>query len=244
MRYRFISSHGVKRHPVNSNRELQFKQFRAILLPYSECGKEANRARYDRTTRRILHTRASGENAPTCTGKCSEVGSSGEDTSSQSWWLVAVQQRRNCTVFRDSEERLLQQEQGKLTLPAAAKTEQSSSDWNPMEGYSVRHRCLHIIVQCYTPLCNEWFGSVYPKGSAMIPTDTIYTYSHARDRVKRVFVHCARPLCRVCGIPSSKLAYGYGISLCSEHFAEIEEAIAAGLLGRLEEQYAGKGVAG
>lgn len=252
-----ISSHGaIRRHYFASRAfsltfadfhgtDLLSGTFRAILTPYSECGKEANRARYDRRRKgRLLHTGTGSRKASVGTGQCNEEVETWGDTWTQVREVLADQQRRIRTVRSNSEACLLQP-RGKLTLPIA-ESRLRSDDWTPADCNLASYCYLSLIIHAVAQRCqalhsvrNKRYGSVYPKGSAMMPTDTIYTYSHTRDRVKRVFVCCNRPLCRVCGVPSSKLAWGYGISLCAGHFTEIEEAMVQGMIGRLDEQYEG-----
>lgn len=145
----------------------------------------------------------------------------------QGWRVLSYRARRLANVSPDPTHVKFRE---KLNLPidlltslsATAKTEQSSIDWNPLEGYSARHCCQFYYAtvgnkkqQKLTPRTVAYpTGSVHPKrDSAMIVICPV--------NYQRRFVLYKRPPCRYprCVNASCTQAVEQGVQLCERHFA-------------------------
>lgn len=104
---------------INSNYILQNVTECVMISPYSEYGKEVNRARYGKGERSgLLHAVSSGRDATARSGKCNAVAASRQASRVQDWGSLAHQQSGICTVLRNSEERLSER---KLTSVGSTK---------------------------------------------------------------------------------------------------------------------------
>jgi hypothetical protein len=115
----------------------------ATMIPYSEYGKEASRARYGRTKGGILHARTGCRTAATQTRQRNQDAPTRGDAWVQSGGSLAYQQRRICTVHEVSEECLSEQGE-QVTLSVAGSTP------NVSQALSVDPCSRYLVAYCTT----------------------------------------------------------------------------------------------
>lgn len=203
------------------------------IIPYSGYGKEDYRA-HDRTETRVLHTGGGCRDTQHETGQCNKVVEARGNAWLQGWQSLADQQSGIRTVHEDSEERLLQQRKGKLTLPVA-ESRQRSDDWTRLTKALLYPATMpYYVTRCYAMQRRVHVGAVVftRKGNAM---HTITPGGATRLHICPInrhwrFALYKRPICKLCHQPSSRLALAHGKQLCVEHFSEVREAIEQALL--------------
>lgn len=129
-----------------SVQRLLFRTIDGIISPYSEYGKEVNRARDGRTDKRVRGLLDAGRGCrgiATQAGYSDEVDTSEKASSLQSGRLLAHRQGRVRTVHEDSEEYSVRP--GKLTDSLSATGRPALDDCNPIKASLVSSCCLFSL---------------------------------------------------------------------------------------------------
>lgn len=195
----------------NSDSLLQNTAICVILSPYSEYGKEENRAPYDRQGG-LLHAGRSCRSSQHQAGKCNKAVTSGENAGLQVWRFLAYRQRRVCTVSKSSEKQVPVRP-GKLTgcISLSAATRKSQTSFQPV--------C--DLLWCVAAMCSLWHN---PRQFA-----TLHTMKHGSVQTKENAME-QPPICAWCPCDKPRPAvrrYG-SIPLCNRcyRYAAIESDLA------------------